>query len=176
MALLVWLLVRPRLKRIGKAADSGGAGAVTALALVVAAVAVWVLNPFAALVLVPAVHLWMLAMLSGIRLSRGGAVAVVLGGLIPPLVAAVVYLERLDLNPLDGVWYLWVLVTGHAVSPVTTLLACLMAAIAAVTWTVIAARAGAPQPLEPEAPRVRGPGGYAGPGSLGGTPSTLSRR
>ena len=169
-ALLAWLLVRPRLRRIGKAADSGGAGAVTALALVVAAVAVWALNPFAALVLLPAVHLWMLAMLSGIRLSRGGAVAVVLGGLLPPLVAAVVYLDRLDLNPLEGLWYLWVLVTGHAVSPVTTLLACAMAAIAAVTWTVIAARVGAPEPLEPEAPRVRGPGGYAGPGSLGGTP------
>jgi hypothetical protein len=176
IALLVWLLVRPRLKRIGKAVDSGGAGAVTALALCVAAVAVWVLNPFAALVLVPAVHLWMLAMLSGIRLSRRGAAAVVVGGILPPLVAAAVYLDRLHLNPIEGLWYLWVLVTGHAVSPVTTLLACLMAAIAAVTWTVIAARAGAPEALEPEAPRVRGPGGYAGPGSLGGTPSTLSRR
>ena len=176
-ALLVWLLVRPRLRRIGKAAESGGAGAVTALALVVTAVAVWALNPFAALVLLPAVHLWMLAMLSGIRLSRAGAVAVVLGGLLPPVVAAVVYLDRLDLNPLEGIWYLWVLVTGHAVSPVTTFLACAMAAIAAVTWTVIAARVGVPEPLEPEAPRVRGPGGYAGPGSLGGTPSsTVSRR
>ena len=176
VAFLAWLLVRSRLKRIGEAADSGGAGTVTALALVVAAVVVWLLNPFAALVLVPAVHLWMLAMLAGIRLSRRGAIAVVLGGLIPPMVAAVVYLDRLDLNPLEGVWYLWVLVTGHAVSPVSTLLACAMAAIAAVTWTVIAARVGAPEPLEPETPRLRGPGGYAGPGSLGGTPSTFSRR
>ncbi|MGH2837211.1 MAG: M28 family peptidase [Thermoleophilaceae bacterium] len=175
-ALLVWLLVRARLKRVGRAAESGGAATVTALALVVAALAVWLLNPFAALVLMPAVHLWMLAMLSGIRLSRRGAVAVVVGGLLPPLVAAVVYLDRLDLNPLDGLWYLWVLVTGHAVSPITTLLACVLAAITAVTWTVIAARVGAPEPLEPEGPRVRGPGGYAGPGSLGGTPSTLSRR
>ncbi len=175
-ALLVWLLVRPRLKRLGQAADSGGAGAVTALALVVAVLAVWLLNPFAALVLVPAVHLWMLAMLSGIPLSRRGAAAVVAAGLLSPLVAAVVYLDRLDLNPLEGLWYLWVLVTGHAVSAITTLLACLLAAIAAVTWTVIAARAGAAPPVEPDVPRVRGPGGYAGPGSLGGTPSTLSRR
>ncbi len=132
-ALLVWLLVRPRLRRLGRAAESGGAATVTALALVVTALAVWLLNPFAALVLLPAVHLWMLAMLSGIRLSRRGAVAVVVAGVIPPLVAAVVYLDRLDLNPLDGLWYLWVLVTGHAVSPVTTLLACLLAAITAVS-------------------------------------------
>jgi hypothetical protein len=45
-----------------------------------------------------------------------------------------------------------------------------------VTIGLIAKRVGEPEPLEPDAPRVRGPGGYAGPGSLGGTPSTLSRR
>jgi hypothetical protein len=122
------------------------------------------------------VHAWMLAMLSGFRLSRRGALLVVFLGVLGPLVAAVVYLDRLNLDPLEGVWYLWVLVTGHAVSPITTLLACVCAAVVATTFTVIAARVGSPPPLEPDAPRVRGPGGYAGPGSLGGTPSTLSRR
>ena len=175
-ALLVWLLARPRLRRGAEAAESGGAAATTSLALCGIALAIWVLNPFAALFLLPAVHAWMLAMLSGFRLSRRGAVLVVLLGLIGPLVAAIVYLDRLSVNPLEGVWYLWVLVTGHAVSPITTLLACVCAAIVATTFTVIAARVGSPPPLEPDAPRVRGPGGYAGPGSLGGTPSTLSRR
>jgi hypothetical protein len=168
--------VRPLLRRRAKAADLGGAAAVTALALVVTAVAVWVLNPFAALILLPAVHMWMLAMLSEVRLSRGGAIAIVLGGFLPPLVAAVVYMDRLALDPLEGLWYVWVLVTGHAISPVTTVLACVFAAVVAVTVGVIAKRVGTPEPLEPDAPRLRGPGGYAGPGSLGGTPSTLSRR
>jgi hypothetical protein len=175
-AILVWLLVRPLLRRRAEAADLGGAAAVTALALVVTAVAVWLLNPFAALILIPAVHLWMLAMLSEVRLSRGGAIAIVLGGILAPLVAAVVYMDRLALDPLEGLWYVWVLVTGHAISPVTTLLACVFAAVVAVTIGLIAKRVGMPEPLEPDAPRVRGPGGYAGPGSLGGTPSTLSRR
>jgi hypothetical protein len=80
------------------------------------------------------------------------------------------------MDPLEGVWYLWLLVTGHAVSPITTLLGCVAAGVAVSAARVIAARIGSPPPLEPEAPRVRGPGGYAGPGSLGGTPSTLSRR
>jgi len=164
------------LRRAAVAAESGGAGATTALALSVGALGVWVLNPFAALFLIPAVHTWMLAMLSGFRLSRRGAAVVVLIGLLGPLLAAVVYLDRLDLDPLEGLWYLWVLVTGHAVSPLTTLLACVCAAVAATTMSVIAARVGAPPPLAPDAPPVRGPGGYAGPGSLGGTPSTLSRR
>jgi hypothetical protein len=175
-ALLVWLLVRPRLRRRLEAAGSGGAAATTSIALSGAVLAVWALNPYAALFVLPALHIWMLAMLSGARLSARGAVAVVLAGLVAPLVAAVVYLDRLGLDPLEGIWYLWVLVTGHAVSPVTTLLACVCAAVAATTLGVIAARVGSPPPLEPEAPRVRGPGGYAGPGSLGGTPSTLSRR
>jgi hypothetical protein len=118
----------------------------------------------------------MLAMLSGFRLSRRGAALVVFIGLLGPLVAAIVYLDRLDLNPLEGLWYLWVLVTGHAVSPLTTLLACAVAAVTATTMTVIVARVGIPPPLEPDRPSVRGPGGYAGPGSLGGAPSALSRR
>jgi len=175
IALLVWLLARPRLRRRFDAAGAGGAAASTSLALCIAALAVWVLNPFAALILVPAVHVWMLAMLSGFRLSRRGAALVVIAGLLAPLLAAVVYMDRLGLDPIEGVWYVWILVTGHAVSPLTTLLACVCAAVGAVTLTVIAARVGTPPPLEPEAPPVRGPGGYAGPGSLGGTPSTLSR-
>src|SRR5688572_2651542 len=141
VALLVWLLMRTRLKRAAKvAADSGGAAATTALALCVTVLAIWVLNPFASLFLLPAVHAWMLALLSGFHLSRRGAVLVVFLGLLGPLVAAVVYLDRLDLDPLEGLWYLWVLVTGHAVSPVTTLLGCACAAVFATTLTVIAAR------------------------------------
>jgi hypothetical protein len=175
-ALLVGLLVRPALRRRMAAAESGGAGATTALVLSVAVLAVWLMNPFAALLLLPAVHLWMLAMISGFRLRRAGAVLILAAGLLLPLLAAVVYLDRLSLDPVEGLWYLWVLATGHAIGPLTTILACACWGIAAAAFAVIFARVGAPPPLEPEAPRVRGPGGYAGPGSLGGTPSTLSRR
>ena len=42
-----------------------------ALALALVGVAVWVLNPFAALVLVPALHLWMLAALTPSRPRAG---------------------------------------------------------------------------------------------------------
>jgi Peptidase family M28 len=175
-ALLAAMLVRPALKRRAGEAGSAGAGATTALTLCVLVLSVWLLNPFAALLFVPVAHLWMLAMLAGVRLRRRSAVVVALVGLLPPLLAAVVYLDRLHLDPFEGVWYLWLLVTGHAVSPLTTLLGCVAAGVAASAARVISARVGAPPPLEPEAPRVRGPGGYAGPGSLGGTPSTLSRR
>ena len=176
VGLLAWLLLRPRLRRRTAAAEPGGAGAATALALSVAVLAVWLLNPFAALVLVPAVHLWMLAMLAGVRLGGRTAALVVALALAPAAVAAVVYMDRLSLGPLEGLWYLWILVTGHAVSPVTTVLACLVAGIAVTALSLIASRVGAAPPPEPDRPSLRGPGGHAGPGSLGGTPSTLSRR
>jgi hypothetical protein len=67
-------------------------------------------------------------------------------------------------------------VTGHAISPLTTLLACICAGVGVSALSVIVARVGEEPPLEPERPRVLGPGGHAGPGALGGTPSTLSRR
>ena len=175
-AVLAGLMTRSARRRRMPGEGLGGAGATTSLALAVVVLVVWLLNPFAALLLVPAAHLWMLAMLSGITLRARSAVAVVAAGLLPPLVAAVVYLDRLGLDPLEGVWYVWLLSTGHAISPITTLLGCLFAGIAATAFTLIAARAATPPPLEPETPRVRGPGGYAGPGSLGGTPSTLTRR
>jgi hypothetical protein len=175
-ALLAALLVRPLLRRRAAAAPTGGAAATTSFALCAAVLAVWVVNPFAALLLVPAAHLWMLAMLSGVTLRLRTAALVLVAGALAPLLAAAVYLERLSLDPLEGVWYLWVLVTGHAVSPLTTLLGCVLAGISVAAVQVIAARVGSPPPLEPAAPPVRGPGGYAGPGSLGGTPSTLSRR
>ena len=173
---LAGLLTRSARRRRTPQTGLGGAAATTALALSVVVLVVWLLNPFAALLLVPAAHLWMLTMLSEATLRPRTAVAVVVAGLLPPLVGAVVYLERLGLNPFEGFWYLWLLGTGHAISPITTILGCLIAGLTATAITIIAARVAAPPPVEPEAPRVRGPGGYAGPGSLGGTPSTLTRR
>lgn len=173
---LAWLAVRSSLRRSAPLAASGGAGAATALALCCAVLVIWLQNPFAGLLLVPAAHIWMLAMLSGFRLRTVGAVVLVLAGVLLPALAMLVYLDRLSLDPLEGLWYLWLLVTGHAVSPLTTLLACLGGGVWLSVMSVFAARVGAPPPLEPKTPSVRGPGGYVGPGSLGGTSSTLSRR
>lgn len=174
--ILAWLLVRPSLKRHAPEAARGGPGAVTAVALCAVATLVWLVNPFTALLLVPAVHLWMLAMLAGGHLRRGTAIAAVAVGLAPPLAAGAVYLDRLGLNPVEALWYLWLLVGGHAIGPLSTLLLCTLAGVAASAFAVMAARVGAAPPAEPEAPSVRGPAGYAGPGSLGGTESALSRR
>ena len=101
--------------------------------------------------------------------------AMVAGGLLLPALVAVYYLFALSVNPFAGAWYLFLLVTGHAVGLVTALLGCVL--LGALASALVAARArrdeeGAPPPARPA---VYGPGAHAGPGSLGGTESALRR-
>jgi hypothetical protein len=87
-------------------------------------------------------------------------------------------MSRLSLNPLEGIWYVFLLVTGGAIGVVAALLACVFIGLfGALVW-ILVARARRPPAVkaeEPARPAVFGPGGYAGPGSLGGTESALRR-
>lgn len=174
---VAWVLLRPALaRRAGAAGDPlrPGAGAATSLALSVAGLVLWLANPFAALVLVPAVHLWMLAMVAGAR-PPVRAVLVALG-LVAPLGVALYYLARLSLDPLEGAWYLFLLVTGHHVGLFSALLGCVLLGLLGSTLAVALAQMRAGEPPPPQGPRLRGPAGYAGPGSLGGTESAITQR
>lgn len=157
-----------------------GAGVAIALCLVAVGIAVWALNPYAALVLLPAIHFWMLAALA--RVGRGPALALIAAGLVPIALLALFYLLRFDLGPLDGAWYAFLLVTGHQAGVVATLLGCALAGLLLALLALAIARRHAPRTREQERresrPRqaVFGPGGYAGPGALGGTQSSGVRR
>lgn len=176
--LIAWLLVRPLLARraggAGSAAASPGARAATALALSVAGVVAWFANPFAALVLAPAVHFWMLAMVADAR--RGPSVALLAAGLIGPAGVAIYYMARLGLDPLEALWYLFLLVTGGHVSVPTALFGAALLALFTAVVAVVAARLGEDTAPPPSGPRLRGPASYRGPGSLGGTKSALGSR
>jgi hypothetical protein len=171
---LAWLLLRPLLaRRAGAAGDPQrpGAGAATALALSITAVVVWFVNPFAALVLVPAVHFWMLAMVAD---TRPPVTAVLLGlGLLAPAGVALYYLGRLSLDPFEGAWYLFLLVTGGHVGFLTSLMGCVLLGLFGSTLAIVLARARRSEAEPPRGPRLRGPSSYAGPGSLGGTESAI---
>ena len=154
----------------GRSAE-GVDGLAVALAVwlsVLGAVA-WVLNPFAAGILLLATHLW----LFGWR--PRAALAVGLAGLLPLLVVAVYYGFALDLGPLGLAW-------GSALGAMSGsgLWTALLLAAALAALTGVARAAAARRRLEREgggaAPfRTRGPLSYAGPGSLGGTESALRR-
>ena len=150
-----------------------GAAVATVLVLSVLVLLLWVVNPFAALLMTPALHLWTLATLVDPGPPLRARLLMVAGGLLLPLLLAVYELISLSLDPLSGAWYLFLLVTGGHIGMATTLL---WAALAGVLGSVLAIVRGggsrrAAQPAE--SPSVRGPASYAGPGSLGGTESAL---
>jgi hypothetical protein len=183
---LVWVGLRPGIARLlaaraGTAVpgdpSAAGARSAAALLLTVAALVVWAVNPFAALVLAPAVHLWMIAALADPPLRGRISAGLVLAGMVPLAAVAAIYLDRLSLDPVQGAWYLFLLVTGHEVGLATALLGCvLLGGFASILAILVAGARQGSGTAEPEPrSRVLGPGGYAGPGSLGGTESALRR-
>jgi hypothetical protein len=155
-----------------------GAGCALALALSLATLATWFVNPYAALIMVPALHLWLIAAIANVP-DRGPApIALVVVGLLPLAVVVLFYMSRLSLNPLEAIWYLFLLITSGAVGVAASLFACVFAAVFGGLVAILVTRARRPPAAreeEPQRPAVFGPGGYAGPGSLGGTESALRR-
>lgn len=176
---LGWLLLRPLVSRGVRVGDppAPGAGVATALALSLLVLLMWLVNPFAALMLVPALHAWTLLLLAGEGpRTLGARVAVVGVGLLLPAFVLLVYLFKLDVGPLAGLWYGFLLVTGHQIGLATALVGIGLLGVSGAVAAVAAARR--PRPTrEPQAPQqsILGPGGYAGPGALGGTESALPR-
>jgi len=146
-----------------------------ALVLSGATLAMWAVNPYSALILAPALHLWILATLVDPPPARRTRLLMVAGGLLLPALLVAYELITLHLDPLSGSWYLFLLVTGGHVGVVSALLGCVLAAV--LGSVVAIASAGHPQAegSSGDPPSVRGPGSYAGPGSLGGTSSALRR-
>jgi hypothetical protein len=157
---------------------SPGAGCAVGLTLSFLLLAIWFVNPYAALLLVPALHLWLIASMTDVP-PRGPLPLALLGvGLLPLVAVALYYMSRLSMNPVEALWYVYLLVTSGAVGVVAALLSCVFVGVTACLIAVMVARARRPPRArveEPQQPTVFGPGGYAGPGSLGGTESALRR-
>jgi hypothetical protein len=154
-----------------------GAGIALALALSVAALLLWLVNPYAGLLAAPTAHLWMLAVLMRPVPRRRTRIVMIVLGLVPALLVTLYYLVTLSMDPLEGAWYLLLLVTGHSVGLVTTLVACVMLGVLGGTAEIVLR---VPDEREEERPRepgpsVYGPGAHAGRGALGGTESALRR-
>src|SRR5262249_9761749 len=99
---LGWFGLRPLVVRLaGARGERGAPGAAAAVVLVLCAIAlvVWIVNPYAALLLVPALHLWLLAIGSRSRPHPLAAVGLFALGLLPPLLVAVSYALQFDLDP-----------------------------------------------------------------------------
>jgi hypothetical protein len=153
-------------------ADGAAAGLLVVLCGV--SLALWLTNPFAALLVIPALHLWLWIVVPDTKLPAPAVIVMVLAGLALPLLVAAQYAVTLGLNPVQAAWS-WVLLLGGGgyglVSAIewSLFLGCAVSVISIAVSALRVPRA-APVPVT-----VRGPVTYAGPGSLGGTKSALRR-
>jgi hypothetical protein len=168
---LGWLVLRPALlgrDRESEPIQPATAAVALSLVLSVETLLVWAANPFAALLLVPAVHLCLLAAFPE-QPSRGLLLAGTIGALALPAIALAYYGVELDLGLHVGSYLL--LLVSSATNSLATGILCALVAGSLVSSVLIAVRAGGR--ADGGDITVRGPTGYAGPGSLGGTSSAM---
>jgi len=177
LALLAWPALARRLA-FAVRPSAEGAGLAVMLVLLGVALAAWIFNPFVCLLLVPASHLWLLAVEAGRRPSaraRGAALFAIFAGALPLVLLLVLYARELGLGP-----------GGLAESVVLALVGGQVGVLGALLWSVALGCLLAVSMLAPPRGSVgeagpedwmnistRGPTTYAGPGSLGGTESAL---
>ena len=163
-------------RRIGVDGDPSEAGGTAAVLLILCAIALalWVANPFAAALILPALHLWMWIVAPEVRLRTPLAFGLLLVGLAPFALIILYYANQFDLGPVGVIWTFVLLIAGGGLG-IPALLEWSIFAGCAVSVAVIAARAARVGAPEPAPVTVRGPVTYAGPGSLGGTKSALRR-
>ncbi len=154
--------------------SSTGAAAGVLSVLCTVALVMWLSNPFAAALLVPALHLWMWAVVPERRARRTILAALVVGGLAAPALVLTYWALSLGLTPAGAAWNLVLMIAAGQVRLLTavewsTFMGC------AISSALIVARAARERDREDAPVTIRGPITYAGPGSLGGTESALRR-
>jgi hypothetical protein len=171
---LAWFGVRELAlgPKAGEAFSSAGGAGALLLVLCAIAFVVWLVNPYAALLLVPALHLWLPIYAPGVAMRRAAALALFVAGLLPFVLVALIDAASLRLGVDDLAWLWLLLVAAGHLAVVTWLLWSLLAACVVGTC-VLALRSRAAEPGAETPITVRGPLTYAGPGSLGGTDSAL---
>lgn len=169
-----------RLPRRRAAVQAGGdpaaPGAAVGALMVLWAVTflIWVGNPYSAALLVPALHVWLFALMPEYRPPRVWGVAIAAALAIPVVALGAWVAATFGLDPLQLAWTALLSVAGGLASPLSWVLWCL-AAGAVGAGLAIAWRGRAHAGDESVDITMRGPVSYAGPGSLGGVESALRR-
>ena len=175
---LGWAWLRPAVLRLlradGPVRCDQAAGVIIVLVATAVACAMWIANPYAAALLIPALHVWLFALAPDLRMPRVARLLVAALGLLPIAIVMIALARSLGLGVVDGAWELLLLTAGGHFSLASLLLWSLVAGCAIGALLVAAAGEAPPGPGDVPI-TVRGPRSYAGPGSLGGTESALRR-
>jgi len=177
---LAWLLWPALMRRLGLAVrpSSDTAGLAMLLVLLAVTVLVWAINPFTALLLLPATHLWLLVVSPELRPRPPAALLLVALGLLPLMLFVSFYAHQLGFGPGGLAWTAVLLFASGSVGLGAAVLWSIAAGCAvacAMVALVPSARPASSRPGAPSEVTIRGPLSYAGPGSLGGTESALRR-
>jgi Peptidase family M28 len=176
---LAWIEWRTLVGRLGwgPRPDPEAAGLSMLLVLLGVSLLALALDPFAALLFVPAVHLWLLLAAPETRPRPLASLALVGLGLAPLLLLVGFYARQLGLGPGEVAWMAVLIVAGGHVGLAGALLWSIAFGCAAAAVMLCVTQPAAPPGLSSDdfEITIRGPMSYAGPGSLGGTESALRR-
>lgn len=181
--LLAWAGWSSLVRRLGWGTrpDPDAAGLATTLVAVGVALVAWIVNPLGALLIVPALHVFMGLSTPQLRPRRVlGSIGLLALAAAPLALVALYYATTLDAGPGAAAWGALLLLAGGYVGPGSALLWSLGFGCAAACLITVVGEGVAPE--QPAANgggelayMTRGPLTYAGPGSLGGTDSALYR-
>jgi hypothetical protein len=176
---LGWLLWGMLVRRLGWGVhpDPDVAGLPMLIVLLGVCLIAWAADPFTALLLLPALHLWLLLASPELRPRRAGSLALLALGLGPLLLVIVFYAHQLGFG-LGGLAWTAVLAlsAGHAGLGGAILWSLALGCGVIAGMLALGQLSAPPAKGEEEVEiTIRGPMSYAGPGSLGGTESALRR-
>jgi hypothetical protein len=158
---------------------SPGAAAAFLLVLCAVALLIWIENPYAAGLIVVALHCWMWIVGPEQRFRAPWVILLFLAGLAPGVLAAAYYATALGLGPGEAAWNAVLMLTGGSVSVISAIEWSIVLGCVVTLAMMIVRIARQPRPRPAETPiTVRGPGGpliSAAPGSLGRTRSASRR-
>lgn len=132
-----------RLFRLPDAADEAVAPVIVSV-LFLAGLAIWVANPFLALLLVPTFHLWLFAARPDLRGRYAVVIPAAIAGLLLPLLAILALGDRLDSGSALP-WQLLLIFTGGHFGFLVTIPICLLAGCLMALLVVAATRPVTPQ-------------------------------
>jgi hypothetical protein len=155
-------------------AASPGAAAALMLVLCVVTLAIWLENPFAAALMVAALHAWLWIVGPEQRLRAPWAILLLLAGLVPGMLAALYYAMVMGLGPAAAAWNAVLMLAGGDFSVMAALEWSIVLGCVVSLALMIVRIARQHRPAEVPV-TLRNPISYAGPGSLGGTKSAIRR-
>jgi hypothetical protein len=176
LAWLLWAVLLRRVRLSGRP-DPEVAGLPVVLLLSGLGTAVWLSNPYTALLLLPAMHLWLALAAPELRPRRPFALGLLLIALAPLIMLIAFYARALGMGPGEAAWSAVLLVAGGNIGLGSAILWSLGlgCAAGAALLAILPSAAPALQRADGVEVTIRGPLSYAGPGSLGGTESALRR-